>query len=299
MKLDRQEKSLYRCLVPKFIRKPISDRFVKQTILNYYDKQSEELINQEQKLALNYLKSNKLSVFPYPFQENYKRKDIIVYKDDELKLKYIFLDGKRLYFKRTSSTRGVKRNYNNLLMEQDINSPHRYLTDSFDFGNNDIFVDVGAGEGNLALSVIEKVKKVYLFETNENWIEALEATFSPWKDKVEIINKFVSDKNDETTVSLDQFFKDKEVFNFLKVDAEGFEAEILNGCATLLSSNRQLKIALCCYHKPNDEFLFNELLVRKGFSVSFAKGYMIFNEPETFSPPYLRRGILRAVKKSG
>ena len=294
--MDRKGKSLYRRLVPKFIRKPISDHHDKQTILNYYDNLSEELINQEQKLALNYLKYNKLSVFPYPFQENYKRKDIKVYKDDELKLKYILLDGKRLYFKRTSSTRGLKRNYNNLLMEQDIYSPHRYLTDSFDLGINDVLVDVGAGEGNLALSVIEIVKKVYLFETDENWIEALEATFSPWKDKVEIINKFVSGKNDDRNTTLDQFFKDKEQFDFLKIDAEGGEAEILNGCKALLSSNQQLKIALCCYHRPNDEFLFDELLVRRGFSVSFAKGYMIFNEPKTFSPPYLRRGILRAEK---
>ena len=296
MKVDRKGKSLYHCLVPKFIRKPIRDHHVKQTILNYYGNLSEELINQEQKTALNYLKHNKISVFPYPFQENYKRNDIKVYKDEELKLKYVLLNGKRLYFKRTSSTRGVKRNYSNLLMEQDINSPHRYLTNSFDLGGNDVFVDIGAGEGNLALSVIEKVKTVYLFETDENWIEALKATFSPWKDKVIIVNKNVSGKNDDRNTTLDQFFKDKEQFDFLKIDAEGGEAEILIGCKALLSSNQQLKIALCCYHKPNDEFLFNELLEKKGFSVSFTKGYMIFYEPETFSPPYLRRGILRAEK---
>ena len=294
--MDSKGKSLYQRLVPKFIRKPISDYHIKQTILNYYDNLSEELINQEQKDALNYLRSNKLSVFPYPFQENYKRKDIKVYIDDELKLKYILLDGKRLYFKRTSSTRGVKRNYNNLLIEQDINSAHRYLSDSFDLRNNDILVDIGAGEGNLALSVIEKVKKVYLFETDEYWIDALKATFSPWKDKVIIVNKNVSGRNDDRNITLDQFFKDKEQFDFLKIDAEGGEAEILNGCKSLLSSNQQLKIALCCYHRPNDEFIFNKLLEKKGFSVSFTKGYMIFYEPETFSPPYLRRGILRAEK---
>ncbi len=294
--MDRIGKFLFQKLIPKFIRKPFSDHHIKKTILNYYKGLTKTSINEEEEVALEYLKNNKLCVFPYPFQHNYKRKDITVYKDDKLKLKYILFDGKRLYFKRKSSTRGIKRNYNFLLIEQDINSPHRYLTDGFDIGMNDILVDVGAAEGNLALSVIEKVKKVYLFETDANWIEALNATFSPWKDKVEIINKFVSNKNDATNISLDQFFSEKDVFNFLKIDAEGAEAEILNGCDTVLSSHRQIKLALCCYHKPNDEKEFNDFLVKRDFSVFFSQGYMIFDEPKTFSPPYLRRGIIRATK---
>jgi hypothetical protein len=293
--MDRKAKSFFDKLVPKFIRKPISDLRIKKTILNYYDSLPKASINEEEEVALNYLRNNKFSVFPYPFQHNYKRKDITVYKDDKLKLKYILFEGKRLYFKKTSSSRGVRRNYNALLIEQDLNSPHRYLTEDFNPGSNDILVDVGAAEGNLAISVIDKVKKVYLFETDPDWIEALTATFSPWKEKVEIINMFVSDKNDDTNVSLYQFFRDREPFSFLKIDAEGAEEEILKGCKTLLSSDRQLKLALCCYHKPNDDKKFNEFLLKKGFFVSFSKGYMIFKYPETFSPPYLRRGIARAV----
>jgi hypothetical protein len=294
--MGTEKKSLYNKVIPKFIRKPINDRHAKRTILNYYDGLSDDLINEDEKLALNYLRENKLCVFPYSFQHKYKRNDIKVYKDDKLKLKYILFDGKRLYFRRKSSTRGIKRNYNYLLIEQDVNSPHRYLTDSFNIGDKDILVDVGTAEGNLALSVIEKVKKVYLFETDENWIEALKATFSPWKDKVEIINKFVSDRNDKKTISLDQFFKNREPLSFLKIDAEGSDAEVLHGCDRILSSDIPLKVAVCCYHKPNDEHVFNELLVRKGFSNSFSKGYMILNDPKTFFPPYLRKGVLRAEK---
>jgi len=257
-----------------------------------------ESVSAEEKQALDYLRNQGLCVFPYPFTHKYNRKDIKVFKDDELNLQYSMFEGKRLYFKRTSSARGIRRNYNAILIEQDSSSPHRYLTDDFDIGNNDILVDVGAAEGNLPLSVIEKVKKVYLFETDINWIEALKATFSPWKEKVEVINKFVSDKNDENNVSLDQFFADKEAFNVLKIDAEGAEASILNGSDSILSSNRALKLALCCCHKPNDGKEFNDFLLKKGFSVSFSEGYMIFNEPKTFSPPYLRRGIIRASIKN-
>jgi len=295
----KQKKSLYNKTVPKFIRRPVRNRQLKKTILEYYSSLPVESINEEERAALNYLKNNKLCTFPYPFQYNYKRENISVHKDEALGLKYILTDGKRLYFRRKSSSRGIRRNYNYLLMEQDLNSPHRYLNDNFDVEDNDILVDVGAAEGNLALSVIEKVSKVYLFETDEDWIEALEATFAPWKDKVEIINKFVSDINDERTVSLDQFFKDREKYSFLKIDVEGAENEVMNGCETFLSSDVPCKIAVCCYHKPNDEHLFNERLLKRGFSTSFSHGYMIFDEPKTFFPPYLRKGILRGKKVVG
>ena len=53
-------------------------------------------------------------------------------------------------------------------------------------------LDVGAAEGFFALSVIEHVKEIILFECDVEWIKALEATFKPWKDKVFIINKYVS-----------------------------------------------------------------------------------------------------------
>ena len=90
-----------------------------------------------------------------------------------------------------------------------MNSPHRYLTESFTIGQNDVLADIGAAEGNFSLAVIEKVKKIYIFEYDQEWIEALRATFAPWSDKVEIINKFVSDKNDEYHIRFDTFFENK------------------------------------------------------------------------------------------
>lgn len=290
------KKTLYHKLIPKFIRRNIEENRIKKTILSYYDELPEGSVNEEERKAFNYLRNNKLCVFPYHFQDNYKRSDIKVYSDKERGLKYTLSDGKRLYFKRKSSIQGIKRAFNYLLMEQDKQSPHRYLTDAFTINDNDILVDVGAAEGNLPLSVIDKVKKVYLFETNSEWIEALTATFSPWKHKVEIINKFVSNKNDTKNISLDQFFKDNEHFTFLKVDAEGAEAEILEGGKTCLSSFKEVKAAICSYHKPNDAVTLKNNLENHKFTVSYSDGYMIFTEPKTFFPPYLRKGLIRATK---
>jgi 2-polyprenyl-3-methyl-5-hydroxy-6-metoxy-1,4-benzoquinol methylase len=289
--------SAFMKMMPKFLRNQWRDYRIKKTILDYYSQLPENELDSETREALAFLKSNPLPVFPYAFQNQYKRSDIQVFEDKDLNLKYVINEGKRLYFKKKSSKRGIKRNYNFLLIEQDHESPHRYLTNDFNIHENDILVDVGAAEGNLALSVIEKVKKVYLFETDERWIEALKATFAPWKDKVEIVNQYVSDFNDEKNVALDDFFKDKEPYTFLKIDAEGAEAQVLNGARLALASNQPLKVAVCCYHQPNDAKELGELLSSKGFESEFSKGLMIFNEPKTFYPPYLRKGVLRAFKE--
>jgi len=283
-------------LVPKFVRSRINRQRTNQTIIKHYEALPHTSVSLEETAALNYLKQHGLQVFPYRFTEKYKKEEVQVYDDKALQLKYVIFEGKKLYFKRKSSARGIKRNYSRLLAEQDEASPHRYLTLDFDIQENDILVDVGAAEGNLPLEVIEKVSKVYLFETDPRWIEALEATFAPWKDKVEIVNKFVSNTNDEKHVSLDAFFKDRPAPTFIKVDAEGAEADILTGATQLLHSDQPLRLALCCYHKPNDAVEFDERLSALGFSNAFAKGYMVFPEIATFSPPYLRRGVLRATR---
>src|SRR5205085_2663461 len=109
---------------------------------------------------------------------------------------------KRLYFKRSWTKDDVRSSYNALLIEQDEQSPHRYLTKQFNLENGSVVVDIGTAEGNFALSVIEKVSLIYLFEADEQWAEALHATFDPWKDKVRIINKYVSDHESENSVSL-------------------------------------------------------------------------------------------------
>lgn len=291
-KMGSPNNSPFYKLLPKFVRTSLEENKLKRTIFNYYDKLPQNI---EEKEAIEYLKKNRLRVFPYAFQYDYERGDIKVFDDNKLGLKYILFEGKRLYFRRGATAKGIQRDYNYLRIEQDIRSPHRYLTDYFTLLNNDILVDVGAAEGNLPLSVIERVKKAYLFETDEAWIEALQATFAPWKEKVEIVNKFVSNRDEGKFVSLDKFFAHKEAFTFLKVDAEGAESDILNGAETVLDSVPALKIALCCYHKPNDDKIFHEFLSKRGFSISFANGYMIFRE--NFVPPYLRRGVLRAERK--
>lgn len=270
---------------------------LKKKIFHYYSNVPSELINEEQFEVLSYLKNHKITNFPYSFQLKYNPENIKVYKDTIKELSYVLFNGKRLYFKRSWTDKIIREKFNNLLIEQDENSPHRYLTKDFNVENDDIVVDIGVAEGNFSLQVIEKTKKIYLFETNNEWIEALEATFEPWKEKVEIINKYVSNSNDNNQVSLDTFFRNKEELNFLKIDVDGSETELLKGCDSIIRNQKHLRIALCTYHKQDDEPIFSELLENIGYKVSFSKGYMIFiNDGLNLKPPFLRRGLIRAMK---
>lgn len=269
---------------------------LKKNILRYYTSLSPDVINKEQKVALNFIQKNGISVFPYPFAKKYSPRDIKVFFDKKLGLSYVILDEKRLYFKRSWSEKEIKKSYYFLQMEQDIESPHRYLTDNFYVTDNDIVADVGAAEGNFSLSVVEKAKAIYLFETDTEWIEALEATFAPWKEKVNIINKFISDINNDKNVTLDDFFANKGNFDFIKIDVDGAERPLLKGFDELLSSNMPLKLALCTYHQQQDEQEFSDLLIQKGFDITTSKNYMLFIYGEPLQPPYFRRGLIRATR---
>ena len=149
------------------------------------------------------------------------------------------------YISRNDGVRkGLKELIRICCREQDLDSPHRYLTESFTIGNEDVLADIGAAEGNFSLSVIEKVRKVYLFEYDREWTEALKATFAPWSEKVEIINKYVSDFDDEKHIRLDTFYKKKKDLTFLKIDVDGAESIVLNSCNEIFRSGNSFKVAL-------------------------------------------------------
>lgn len=293
----------YRFFTPCFLRNVVSiyrhrnesSGIIRRKIIRYYSKFSENELTNEQSQVIKYLKRNPLNIFPYSFTKKYNQDKVEVYFDKKKCLQFVYLDGKRLYFKRGYSDSLLKSKFNNLCIEQDIESPHRYLSDYFFINNGDIVADIGAAEGNFALGLVEKAKKIYLFESDEGWIEALNATFEPWKAKVEIINKSVSDKTDNENLQLDSFFKNKEL-NFIKIDTEGSELKVLNGSKVIISNQNNLKIAVCTYHKQNDELLFSEFLTNFGFYIYKPQGYMIYIHDNEYKEPYLKRGLIRASK---
>lgn len=267
---------------------------LRQEIFDYYNQKKELTV--EEREVVDYLKINPITVFPYDFQKKYHKESIIVETDLLNGLKYVLHEGKKLYFKRSSSEQQIRSLYHGLQLDQDTESPHLYLTEKFNLSNDDIIADIGAAEGNFSLSNIEKVKKIHLFEYDPEWIEALKATFKPWESKVVIHNKFVSNTNSENTISIDNFAKNNDDITFFKVDIEGEEENFLDGAKHFLKSRAMIKMAICTYHKQEDEKKFTTILESNDFKVHPSNRYMLFFYDEKIKPPFLRRGLLRAEK---
>lgn len=287
---------IYRILVPKPLRTVILKKTLRKKILKYFASLPETEVNDEQREVLLYLENNEVRIFPYRFHTNYSPDKIEVMYDRENGMRYVLQEGKRLYFKKRWHENKIKRAYCDLIREQDLNSPHRYLTDSFTVGKDDVLADIGAAEGNFALAVVDVARKIYIFEYDQEWIKALRVTFSPWSEKVEIINKYVSDHNDASHIRFDTFFENKKDVTFLKIDVDGAESFVLNSCNEVFKARESFKIALCTYHKNNDEKDFTLLLKDYGFSITPSKGYMINYYDKKMKAPYLRRGLIRAVR---
>ena len=259
--------------------------------------QNEKNLSDEQQAIFEYLKENPLKEFPYNFTKKYSINSIETHFDEDLKMYYVLQNNKRLYFKKGWNETQCKQYYNGLSMEQDESSPHRYETANFQVSQGDVVVDAGAAEGNFALSIIDRAKKIYLFEIDQGWIEALEATFAPWKEKVVIVNKFVSNQTDDVSIALDDFFNSKPV-NFIKADIEGAENQLIDGAQRILQQQGPLKIVLCTYHKHDDAEILGNKLKNHQFVTEFSNGFIIFYYEicDKLRPPYLRKVLLRACK---
>ena len=262
-------------------------------VLSYYLKRIDRKLSIEEKVIIKYLKKNPIHYFPYRFKDKYISKNLFVYYDNEVRLHYVIHQNKKLYFKKSWSVDKIKEAYNFLLIEQDVNSPHRYLSEAFNVNEGDCILDIGCAEGNFTLDIIERINKAFLFEADVEWIEPLKATFMPWKDKVIIVNKFVSNISNEVTISIDDTINQK--IDFIKIDAEGEEIKILNGSLKVIKSNN-LRLAVCSYHKSSDADNISEFFKIHNFNYEYSKGLMIFLD--NWVPPYMRKVLLRAYSRS-
>ncbi|MCX6220525.1 MAG: FkbM family methyltransferase [Bacteroidia bacterium] len=287
--------AVYRIIVPKFFRKKIVARVLRSNILAYYSSLKEPLTEEISKVC-DYVKNCGIAMIPYYFQDEYIEDTIEVHYDTETGLRYVVYKGKRLYFKRRWSKKRIRLSFNELRREQDNRSPHCYETDGFVVEKSDVLVDIGAAEGIFALSNIEQAGRIVLFESGKEWIEPLKATFAPWKEKVTIVNKFAGNVTNGKCVTLDDYFLPGEKLSFLKIDVEGAESLLLSGCRRILSEVRPLKVAICTYHKDEDERELNETLKQNGFETSPSDGFLIIYTDRKLKAPYLRRGLIRAIK---
>ncbi|MCL2511769.1 MAG: FkbM family methyltransferase [Bacteroidales bacterium] len=252
----------------------------------------------EREQLLDYLRHHVVEFFNYhSLMLKYHYRPVKVFLDKETGLRYVFTDeNRRLFFKRDMKTSFIRAIYNRLCLEQDEQSPHNYCFHDLSIHSDSVFTDVGAAEGLFTLKFIDQIKTAYLFECDNGWIEALQATFRPWKEKVVIVNKFVSDKDNDEFTSLDSFFCNREKPTLIKMDVEGAESDVLKGADQLLDKGIN-DILVCTYHQNDDEHNLSEQLRKKKYKTVPSQGYMLMisdNLNDSLKEPYFRKGLIHA-----
>ncbi len=263
-------------------------------VLDYYNNNPKEVMEDMQE-PLSYIRrKNKLRVFNYKFVDNF-RSDINIEFDENVMLFYAVYHGKRMYLSRKYDSIEKAHMYCiGLLVEQHPESSHVYLDNKFYVEKGSCVLDAGVAEGNFALDIIDQVSHIVMVESDEEWLEPLKYTFEPYKDKITIINKYLTDTDDSKNITIDSIAKKFQI-NFIKMDIEGSEPKALDGGAGYLSFCKDIKIAACAYHNLNDEKIIKEKLEKYGFRTHTSEGYMNFLWSNS-NPKLFVRGIVRGEK---
>lgn len=267
--------------------------FYKQSLLKRYQNSCDPEINR----ILKYIKNHDLQVFNYDFAKKYEEMSYDIEFASTCGMYYVYHAGKRMYFKKSLKNREeVAKYYRSILLEQDAESPHRYIDEEFDVFEGDVVVDVGAAEGNFSLQVIDRVSKLYIIESDDEWIAALKETFKSYGHKVTIFKSFVTSMDLGKYTTLDSLVK--EPVNFIKMDIEGNEWDALLGAKELIARSQNVKCAICAYHADCDEFLIKDVFSKYGMESSTTAGYMWFPETvrQTYVSTRLCRGVVRGIK---
>lgn len=269
-------------------------------LMSYFETHS----SKEYEKEINYLKKiGYITIFPYERIKSLP--EIKATFDPEYKLPYILHESnKKLYFPKKYNLEQTKEKYRDYYENENIlgggfteKAPHQYQSDNVRVKKNDIVLDIGSAEAIFSLSIIDEAKKVYIFEMDNDWIEPLQATFKPYKDKVTIVNKKVSNVNSDCEIRLDTLLlSEPEQGLFIKIDIEGSEYEVIKENESLLKSNFDIRISCCTYHKQDDAGLIEKILIENGFQIEYSDGYMLFIYDDNIKPPYFRKGIIRAFK---
>ncbi len=226
----------------------------------------------------------------------YDKERYAVYRDSDM-MPYIMFEGKRMYYPRDRVFKEdpVGEYVEDVLKEQQADSPHLYLRPNKSIVAGAVVVDAGVCEGNFALRYISDASKMYLIEADPKWIEPLERSFRPFKDKVVLCNKYLSDEDTDDSVTLDGLVSEK--IDFLKMDIEGAELAALRGAEYVLKTS-DAECAICSYHRFGDEVSIREILREYGYSTSTSTGYMFFTYDDNMIDTMdFRRGIVYGDKR--
>lgn len=278
----------------------ITSKFHFLNLMEYYARHNEEAIQYIKELDF-LRRSGAYCSFPYDISNEPINTESGF--DAVAKLSFVMHKNKKLFFKAGYSPDEAVELYKYYIQverllddEEKGSAPHQYQSSKIHVDRGDVLFDIGAAEGLFALDQIEKAAHVVIVESDPEWIEPLKHTFAPYDDKVTILQKFVSATDTDNTISLGKLLSIKDYNSaFIKMDIEGFEIPAIASAVELLKQ-RNIKMAIASYHKQHDAEELKSLLAKCGYISEFSTGYMLFHLYDTPTPPYFRKGIIRAEK---
>ncbi len=279
----------------RFILEPGNYKLRRKAVLRYYRDVDIKTLPPEIREGLKYLRFHKYTPLPYKWTGKYDNILPEIFRDKTHQCYFIMFEGKKMYFPKSFDSSGVTWAVRAIMREQDPRSPHLYLNGDFQVEEGSIVIDAGVAEGNFALSVVEKAKRLYLVECDSGWMGALRLTFEPWKEKVVFVEKYMSDTEGAATTSIDALssLEEKESF-FIKLDIEGYEQKALAGMKRLIESGNPVRMDVCTYHHPGD---FKEILATLksyNFRCQASEGYLLYFQPG--EEPSFRQVLIRAER---
>lgn len=159
------------------------------------------------------------------------------------------------------------------LANLNINDEQQYFPEFLHLSDDEVFVDIGAFDGDTILAFINKTQgkytKIYAFEPDKNNIKKIEKNTSKFSN-IKIIEKgcfsckktlsFQDGMGESSSVSsqgnvkidvdaVDNIISEK--VTFIKMDIEGSELEALKGAHKTICSNLP-RLAVSLYHRSDD-----------------------------------------------
>lgn len=268
-------------------------------LLDYYGRHQEEALSYQKEL--NYLQRyGEYCCFPYKPASILEH--VVTGIEKESQLPYVIHKNKKLFFRANHTLVDVLELYQNYIQTERLlgnedteDAPHQYQSPRVHVSDGDVVFDIGAAEGLFALDQIEKASHVVIVESDPEWIIPLKQTFAPYKDKVTIIQKFVSDTDTDTTISIENILSQFDYRSaFIKMDIEGYEQKSITAAERALRKGKGIKLSVASYHKQHDAEEMKSFFDDIGYFSEYSTGYMLFHLYDTPTPPYFRKGVIRA-----
>ncbi len=298
--------SLNRAIIPSDIKRWLPAGTIIIDALTYYNEilknrfmdycNDHEEFKQDNLEVYQYVKRKNVQMYPYDWFDNAIQPPIEVKKDVSCNMKYAIYNQKQIYYPEDYSDEMIKEGITFFIKEQMIYSPHCYMPDmNHEVKIGDIVLDCGAAEANFSLDVIDRVKKIYLYEGDTKWIPALRKTFEQYKDKVVIIDKFLDSYVHEGFETIDNTVVEKEI-NFIKMDLEGYELKALYGAKKHIINSQDLRLSICTYHQHEDAAVLSCYLQSLGCKWHYGKGKLFRTDSSIWQSkvPDLRIGMIYA-----